>query len=66
MWIPTEVLIDHCNIDTGDDAIALKSVRGMEAVRLGRPTENVVIKNCTLSSSIFPGLGIGSDMLWYP
>ncbi len=57
-----DVLIEHCNIDTGDDAIALKSGRGMEAVRLGRPTENVVIKDCTLFSSIFAGLGIGSEM----
>jgi polygalacturonase len=57
-----DVLIDHCNIDTGDDAIALKSGRGMEAVRIGRPTQNVVIKNCTLVSSIFAGLAIGSEM----
>ncbi len=57
-----DVLIEHCNIDTGDDAIALKSGRGMEAMRAGRPTENVVIKNCTLYSSIFAGLGIGSEM----
>jgi polygalacturonase len=57
-----DVLIERCNIDTGDDAIALKSGRGMEAVRLGHPTENVVITNCTLYSSIFAGLGIGSEM----
>ena len=57
-----DVFIDHCNIDTGDDAIALKSGRGMEAVRLGRPMQNVVIKDCTLSSSIFAGLAIGSEM----
>ena len=57
-----DVLIEHCNIDTGDDAISLKSGRGMEAVRIGRPTQNVVIKNCTLVSSIFAGLGIGSEM----
>jgi polygalacturonase len=57
-----DVLIEHCNIDTGDDAISLKSGRGMEAVRLGRPTQNVVIKDCTLVSSIFAGLGIGSEM----
>ena len=31
-------------------------------MRLGRPTENVVIKDCTLFSSIFAGLGIGSEM----
>lgn len=57
-----DVLIEHCNIDTGDDAIALKSGRGMEAVRIGRPTQNVVIKDCVLASSIFAGLAIGSEM----
>jgi polygalacturonase len=57
-----DVLIEHCDINTGDDAIALKSGRGMEAVRLARPTENVVIRNCTLISSMFGGLGIGTEM----
>jgi hypothetical protein len=56
------VLIERCNIDTGDDAISLKSGRGMEAVRLGRPTENVVIRDCTLVSSQFGGIGIGTEM----
>jgi len=57
-----DVLIDHCSIDTGDDAISLKSGRGLEAMRLGRPTENVVIRDCTLISSLFGGLGIGTEM----
>lgn len=57
-----DVVIEHCHIDTGDDAISLKSGRGMEAVRLGRPTRNVLIKDCTLVSSIFAGLSIGSEM----
>lgn len=57
-----DVLIEHCDINTGDDAISLKSGRGMEAVRLGRPTENVVIRDCTLVSSIFAGIGFGSEM----
>ncbi|HVM62021.1 MAG TPA: glycoside hydrolase family 28 protein [Verrucomicrobiae bacterium] len=57
-----DVLIEGCNIDTGDDAIALKSGRGLNAMRSGRPTENVVIKNCTLFSSIFAGLAIGTEM----
>jgi polygalacturonase len=34
----------------------------MEAVRLGRPTENVVIRNCTLVSSMFGAVGIGTEM----
>jgi polygalacturonase len=57
-----DVIITHCNIATGDDAISLKSGRGMEAVRIGRPTENVQIKDCSLVSSTFAGLGIGTEM----
>jgi polygalacturonase len=57
-----DVLIEHCDINTGDDAISLKSGRGLEAVRIGRPTQDVVIKDCTLASSQFAALGIGSEM----
>jgi polygalacturonase len=54
--------IDHCNIDTGDDAISLKSGRGMEAARINCPTENIIITNCSLVSSIFAGIGIGTEL----
>jgi polygalacturonase len=57
-----DVLIEHCDINTGDDAIALKSGRGLAALRLGRPTENVVIRECTLVSSIFAGVAFGTEM----
>jgi polygalacturonase len=57
-----DVIVEHCNIASGDDAISLKSGRGMEAVRIGRPTENVTIKDCSLVSSSFAGLGVGSEM----
>jgi polygalacturonase len=56
------VRIENCNIDSGDDAIALKSGRGMAAVQLGRPTENVEISHCTLISSNYAGLGIGTEL----
>lgn len=56
------VLIEHCNIDTGDDAISLKSGRGMEAVRLAHPTEDVTIRDCRLVSKQFAALGIGSEL----
>jgi hypothetical protein len=56
-----QVRIEHCDIDTGDDAIALKSGRGSEGVRIGRPTEDVVITNCRLGSA-FAGVGIGTEL----
>jgi polygalacturonase len=56
------VTIENCDINTGDDAISLKSGRGESAARMDRPTENVTIKNCKLISSNFAGLGIGTEL----
>ena len=56
------VTIEGCDINTGDDAISLKSGRGLSAVRLERPTQNVLIRNCTLASSLDAGLGLGTEM----
>lgn len=55
------VLIDGCNIGTSDDSISLKSGRGAQAVAIGRPTEDVVITNCTLVDHRFACIGIGSE-----
>ena len=57
-----DVLIDHCDINTGDDAISLKSGRGQSAIKNGEPTDNVTIKDCTLVSTIYAALGIGSEL----
>jgi polygalacturonase len=56
------VIIERCDINTGDDAIALKSGRGLAAQNLNRPTENVVIRDCRLQSSIYAALGLGTEM----
>jgi polygalacturonase len=55
------VIIEDCDIDTGDDCISLKSGRGMDGARIGKPTEDVVIRNCTLRGRVFAGIGIGSE-----
>ena len=56
------VTIEKCDINTGDDAIALKSGRGLAAQNLNRPTENVIIRDCRLQSSIYAGLALGTEM----
>jgi polygalacturonase len=56
------VTIENCDINTGDDAIALKSGRGLAAQNLNRPTENVVIRDCRLESSTFAAIAVGSEM----
>lgn len=56
------VLIEHCDIDTGDDSISLKSGRGLDGARLGKPTEHVVIRDCRLVGRRFAAIGIGSEI----
>lgn len=56
------VLIDRCDIKTGDDAISLKSGRGASAMRMDCPTEDVIIRHCTLVSSSFAAVGIGTEL----
>jgi polygalacturonase len=55
------VRIEGCDIDTGDDCIAIKSGRGLEGYRAARPTLDVLISNCTMGDSIFACIGIGSE-----
>ena len=55
------VLIENCTFRTGDDAIAIKSGRDADGRRIGRPSENIVIRNCRFYSEC-NGLCIGSEM----
>lgn len=57
----TNVLIENCTFNVGDDAIAIKAGRDNDAWRINRPTANVVIRNCHFNSKC-NGLCIGSEM----
>lgn len=57
-----DVWIEQCDIDSGDDSISLKSGRGLNGARIGRPTENVVIAGCKLKGTRFACIGIGSEI----
>jgi len=39
------VLIEYCDMDTGDDCFAIKSGRAEDGLRVGRPCENIVIRH---------------------
>ncbi len=56
-----DVLIEDCTFATGDDAIAIKSGRDQDGWRVGRPSENIVIRRCTMRSR-HSALCIGSEM----
>ena len=40
------VLIERCDIDCNDDNFCLKAGRDSDGLRVNRPTENVVVRNC--------------------
>jgi len=55
------VLIDGCTFTTGDDNIAIKSGKGQEGVKIGRPSEDIVITNCTFIKG-YTSIAIGSEL----
>ncbi|MEY4245679.1 MAG: hypothetical protein RLZZ245_3264 [Verrucomicrobiota bacterium] len=55
------LLIENCRFDQGDDAIAIKSGSNHDGWRLNTPTENVVIRNCTVVAG-HQLVAIGSEL----
>ncbi|GIK99759.1 MAG: hypothetical protein BroJett029_39680 [Alphaproteobacteria bacterium] len=56
----TDVLIEDTLFDTGDDCIAIKSGRNADGRRLATPTENVIIRRCTMKDG-HGGVVLGSE-----
>ncbi len=57
----TDVLIEGCTFDVGDDCIAIKSGRNDDGRRIGRASENIVIRNSTMKDG-HGGVSIGSEI----
>jgi polygalacturonase len=55
------VLISDCFFNTGDDCIAIKSGRNNDGRRIGKPSENIIIKNCKMKEG-HGGVVIGSEI----
>ncbi len=58
------VLVEKTTLDCGDDCFTLKAGRGLEAVKLGRPTQNVVIRDCRVIRGV-GGVTIGTETAGY-
>jgi polygalacturonase len=43
-----KILVEHADIDVNDDALCLKSGRDSDGLRVNRPTEDVVIRDCII------------------
>lgn len=57
----TDVLIEGCTFNTGDDCIAIKSGRNGDGRRVNVPTENVIVRNCNMKDG-HGGVTIGSEI----
>jgi polygalacturonase len=56
-----DVLIEDCFFDTGDDCIAIKSGRNDDGRRSNTPTENIVVRGCTMKDG-HGGITVGSEI----
>ncbi|MBS0632578.1 MAG: glycoside hydrolase family 28 protein [Verrucomicrobia bacterium] len=56
-----DILIEDCLFDTGDDCIAIKSGRNNDGRRLNVPSENIVVRNCTMADG-HGGVVLGSEI----
>jgi polygalacturonase len=54
-------LVEHCDIDTGDDSICLKSGINEDGRRVGVPCERIVIRHCSTQGG-HGAVTIGSEM----
>jgi unsaturated rhamnogalacturonyl hydrolase len=56
-----DVLIENCIFDTGDDCIAIKSGRDNDGRRVAVPSENIIVRGCTVKDG-HGGVVIGSEI----
>jgi len=54
------VMVENSSFSTGDDAIVIKSGRNKDGLRIDKPSENVVIRNCNISTA-HAAVAIGSE-----
>jgi polygalacturonase len=57
----SDVLIDNCFFNTGDDCIAIKSGRNDDGRRVNVPSQNIVIQGCHMKNG-HGGVTIGSEI----
>ncbi len=57
----TDVLIEGCSFDTGDDCIAIKSGRNADGRRLHTPAANHISRGCRMKDG-HGGVSIGSEI----
>ena len=57
----TDVLIEDCLFNTGDDCVAIKSGRNADGRRVNVPSQNIIVRNCHMKSG-HGGVTVGSEI----
>lgn len=57
----TDVLIQECLFNTGDDCIAIKSGRNADGRRLHTPSQNIIVQGCHMKNG-HGGVTVGSEI----
>jgi polygalacturonase len=57
----TDVLIEDCVFDNGDDCIAIKSGRNADGRRVGVASENIIVSHCEMQAG-HGGVVMGSEL----
>ena len=56
------ILIEYCYFDTDDDAVAIKSGKNEDGRRVGKSSENIVVRHCYSKGPRWGSISIGSEM----
>jgi polygalacturonase len=58
----TNVLIEGCVFDVGDDGVSIKAGRDQDGWRVGRASSRIVVRDCEYRGTAGGGFAIGSEM----
>lgn len=58
----TDVLVENCRFNVGDDGVAIKAGRDQDGWRVGRASRRIVVRDCVYSGTAGGGMSIGSEM----
>ncbi|CAN1239490.1 Probable polygalacturonase [Linum grandiflorum] len=58
----TNVCIEDCYIESGDDLVAVKSGWDHYGIKMARPSSNIIIRRISGTTPTCSGIGIGSEM----
>lgn len=57
-----KVLVEGCFFETGDDCVAIKSGRDLDGRLIGRPSQEIVVRDCVMNDGRSAAVALGSEM----